>query len=290
MKFFVLFIAVLNIFVDSTPLDDYVNNFDSYYSYNIIQQYKLVNNEIYVINMTSQKWLDESLVDRPVWWHYLTISIPNKVSRKDAALLWIGEGSNKDKVPTPTDYDISLVSNFSLSTYTVAAIIQQIPNQPLVFKEDERGRKRSEDALIAWGWKKFIENTAEPTFLLRFPMVKAVSKAMDTIQIFVKENYKIEIKKFMLAGKSKRGWTTWLNAALDSQRVFSAVPIVMDLLNLNTGLHQNFKAIGGWTFAFNDYYEVNITQYIDSRELFEMQKMIDPLCRIFFIRLCLFQC
>lgn len=58
MKFFVLFIAVLNIFVDSTPLDDYVNNFDSYYSYNIIQQYKLVNNEIYVINMTSQKWLD----------------------------------------------------------------------------------------------------------------------------------------------------------------------------------------------------------------------------------------
>lgn len=45
-------------------------------------------------------------------------------------------------------------------------------------------------------------------------MVKAVSKAMDTIQIFVKENYKIEIKKFMLAGKSKRGWTTWLNVIL----------------------------------------------------------------------------
>lgn len=75
------------------------------------------------------------------------------------------------------------------------------------------GRKRTEDALIAWGWKKFIENTADPKVLFRFPMTKAVSKAMDTIQNFIKENHHFEIKKFMLAGKSKRGWTTWLNVA-----------------------------------------------------------------------------
>lgn len=76
------------------------------------------------------------------------------------------------------------------------------------------GKKRSEDALIAWGWKKFMENTSDPKILLRFPMVKAVSKAMDTIQTFVEENYLFEVKKFMIAGKSKRGWTTWLSVKL----------------------------------------------------------------------------
>lgn len=36
----------------------------------------------------------------------------------------------------------------------------------------------------------------------------------------------------MVAGASKRGWTTWTTAAVD-KRVFAAIPIVMDLLNLN---------------------------------------------------------
>ena len=36
----------------------------------------------------------------------------------------------------------------------------------------------------------------------------------------------------MVAGASKRGWTTWTTAAVD-KRVFAAVPIVMDMLSLN---------------------------------------------------------
>jgi PhoPQ-activated pathogenicity-related protein len=43
------------------------------------------------------------------------------------------------------------------------------------------------------------------------------------------------IKKWMIAGGSKRGWTTWTTAAVD-KRVFAAVPIVMDMLDLNTVL------------------------------------------------------
>lgn len=37
----------------------------------------------------------------------------------------------------------------------------------------------------------------------------------------------------MIAGPSKRGWATWTTMAVD-KRVFAAMPIVMDLLNLNT--------------------------------------------------------
>lgn len=40
-------------------------------------------------------------------------------------------------------------------------------------------------------------------------MTKAVVRAMDTVQDFAKNNFAVEIKKFMTAGKSKRGWTTW---------------------------------------------------------------------------------
>lgn len=42
-------------------------------------------------------------------------------------------------------------------------------------------------------------------------------------------------------------------------------------------LHQNFKCLGGWTFAFSPYYVLNITKYIDSREIFELQKIVDPM-------------
>lgn len=37
----------------------------------------------------------------------------------------------------------------------------------------------------------------------------------------------------MLNGESKRGWTTWTTAAVD-KRVFAAIPMTMDLCNLNT--------------------------------------------------------
>lgn len=41
------------------------------------------------------------------------------------------------RIPTPTDYDVNLISDFSLSTHTISAIVEQVPNQPLVFKVDE---------------------------------------------------------------------------------------------------------------------------------------------------------
>jgi PhoPQ-activated pathogenicity-related protein len=42
-----------------------------------------------------------------------------------------------------------------------------------------------------------------------------------------------QIKKFMIAGGSKRGWVVWTTAAVD-KRVFAAIPIVMDMADFNT--------------------------------------------------------
>lgn len=42
-------------------------------------------------------------------------------------------------------------------------------------------------------------------------------------------------------------------------------------------MHNHFKALGGWTMAFDSYYAVNITSFVDSREIFELQKIVDPI-------------
>lgn len=55
----------------ATPLDDYVNTPDPHYQYTLLQTYQLTGAKVYVFNMTSQKWLDETIVKNPIWWHYV---------------------------------------------------------------------------------------------------------------------------------------------------------------------------------------------------------------------------
>ena len=37
-----------------------------------------------------------------------------------------------------------------------------------------------------------------------------------------------------------------------------------------------YKAYGGWTFAFKDYLELNITMYLDDPRLEQMAAIVDP--------------
>jgi PhoPQ-activated pathogenicity-related protein len=118
---------------------------------------------------------------------------------------------------------LNLLLNFLGS---IAMNLNQVPNQPTVFVADPTQKRRYEDAIIAWTWKTFIENPDDPSILLRLPMTKAAVKAMDTAVEFAAKNGFGNIQKFMVAGESKRGWTTWTTAAVD-KRVFAAAPIVM---------------------------------------------------------------
>ena len=65
---------------------------------------------------------------------------------------------------------------------------------------------------------------------LRNPMVKAAVRAMDTVTAFVSQITNNNIDKYAVAGASKRGWTTWLTAAVD-KRVVALMPIVLSVLN-----------------------------------------------------------
>ena len=59
-------------------------------------------------------------------------------------------------------------------------------------------------------------------------------KAMDTMDLFVSNDlgFPTGVSQFMLAGESKRGWTTWMTGPIDD-RVIAMAPVVLSSLNMN---------------------------------------------------------
>jgi PhoPQ-activated pathogenicity-related protein len=60
------------------------------------------------------------------------------------------------------------------------------------------------------------------------------------------------------------------------RRVVAIVPIVLDIINFVTTEHHQYRSYGGWTWAINDYWEMDVMKRVDSPEMTELQKVIDP--------------
>jgi hypothetical protein len=61
---FLLFAIVALLFVgktESTPLDDYVKAADPHFGWTVIRTYEQPDYILYILNFTSQKWLDGML-------------------------------------------------------------------------------------------------------------------------------------------------------------------------------------------------------------------------------------
>jgi len=211
-----------------TALDDYVATPDPNYSYSLICTVVDSNWGYtgYILDVNSQNWRNAGEVDRTLWKHWLTVVVPWAVSN-DTALLLVDGGNNGGAPPAGIDLRLALVAAL---TNTVVARLEMVPNQPLYFADESR--PRSEDAIIAYSWNKFV-TTGDQTWPVQLPMVKSAVRAMDTIQTFCNspDGGQISINNFVVGGGSKRGWTTWLTAAVDS-RVRAIIPLVFDAPNL----------------------------------------------------------
>lgn len=231
----------------------------------------------YVINMTSQQWLTPQDVSRSVWWHIMVIIVPKNVIHTDSAFVWITGGNNEGNViPNEKDEDIIVTAYTAVATNTIGVALFQIPNQHIVFAADPAQQSRSEDAIIAFTWWYFMDHQDEPEWLLRLPMTKAVVRCMDTVTAFAKQQLSYDVEDFYVAGASKRGWTTWTTAAVDT-RVKAMAPIVMDELNFVENVHHHYKAYGGWSFALKDYYEMNFTKDLDEPGTQAIMDIVDPI-------------
>ncbi|NIP27151.1 MAG: PhoPQ-activated pathogenicity, partial [Phycisphaerae bacterium] len=196
--------------VFATALDDYVKKPDTSYKFSLVNTIEGKGYTAYVIDMTSQSWRSKKEVDRPLWKHWLTIIKPDKI-KSDIGLLWINGGSNKNDAPKNADF---MMLQIAQGSGTVVADLKMVPNQPLNFPDG--GRPRYEDAIIAYTFDKCL-TTGDQTWALLLPMVKSAVRAMDTVQKFMASDKggQVEVKKFVVSGASKRGWTTWLTAAVD---------------------------------------------------------------------------
>ncbi len=256
---------------EKTALDKYVAAPDSHYSYKIVNTIKGEGYTGYVVDMVSQQYLTEKEVDKPIWQHYLLIAKPDNL-KHSTALLYIGGGSNNKPAPDKLDDGFA---KMAVLTQSVCAELRTVPSEPLVFTDDN-GKKRSEDEIIAYTWDKYMR-TGDEKWPLRLPMTKAAVRALDTITAVCAspEAGGAKVDTFMVAGGSKRGWTTWTTAAVD-KRVVAITPFVINMLNVVPSFKHHYRVYGFWAPAVGDYEEMHIMDWNDTPEYAALMKIEEP--------------
>ncbi|HRD67056.1 MAG TPA: PhoPQ-activated protein PqaA family protein [Candidatus Competibacter sp.] len=256
-----------------TALDRYVAKPDSNYTYRNYLTKKEAGYTAYFLEMTSQQWRSAAEVDRPLWKHEIAIVIPQlSLDSSDTAILLITGGDNiGDPLDDLGDAD-PIAGAAAVAAGTVLAVVRQIPNQPLYFADDpEHGRQ--EDEILGYSLDKALD-TGDPEWAVHLAMTKAAVRAMDTVQAFAAEKGRT-IKNFLLIGGSKRGWTTWLAAAVD-KRVKAIVPASIDMLNLGQQFIHHWEAYGFFAPALRDYVEFDLPCRLQTSQGQELLQIVDP--------------
>jgi len=254
-----------------TSMSDYIESTKNEFSYDIQEVIYEENWTGYHIKMISGEWLDSKKVDQVEWWHYVDIIIP-KQTTSSTGIMFIDGGEKSE------DYfrlDAQSIRN-AIKTEAVIVNISNIPFQPLNFLSSEQD-SFEEDDLIAFAWNKFLKQGAKQKdveWLPRFPMTRAVVRAMDLAQEIVLQN-DIVVKDFVVSGASKRGWTAWTTAAVDS-RVKAVVPMVIDMLNLVPSFENHYRSYGEFSPAVQEYVNYNIQDWLGTEEFKVLMSYIEP--------------
>jgi PhoPQ-activated pathogenicity-related protein len=237
-------------------LDSYFRKPEPVYKWEKTGEKKVDGGTVIDLHMVSQTW------QGGVWQHRLMIFRPDKAVRTDFCTLFNTGGGGG------SDGELTLGMTAAQITGMPFAILYGIPNQPLY------GGK-TEDSLIAYTWEKFME-TGDESWPLHFPMAKAVLKAMDAIQAYTKEAGQTEIKGFVIAGASKRGWTTWLAGASHDPRIKGIVPMVIDTLNVAAQIPHQLAAYGKPSEKVQDYTSAGMQEKLMTPQGKRLLALEDP--------------
>ena len=203
-----------------TSMEDYVESTKDEFSYKIEDIIYEDDWTGYHIKMISGEWLNSKKVDQVEWWHYVDIIIPKEV-QTTSGIMFI-DGGVKEETFFRLDAESA---EYAVETKSVIVNVSNIPFQPINFLDSEQG-SFYEDDLIGYAWNEFLKSGADQKYsewLPRFPMTRAVIRAMDLAQEITLQN-NIDLKDFVVSGASKRGWTAWTAAAID-ERIVGVAPL-----------------------------------------------------------------
>ncbi len=246
-----------------TALQRYLANNDKTFAWELRDSFELEDIAGYNVLLTSQQWHEYT------WQHQLTLLVPAEV-RYDGALLFITGGRNVNGQPKWKDANddaILMMRQVALENHAPVAIIWQVPNQPLF-------GDLYEDEIISYTLHQYRQDK-DMTWPLLFPMVKSAVRAMDALQEFSEQQLDLEIKRFVVSGASKRGWTTWLTGAQD-ERVAAIGPMVIDVLNMPVQMDYQVDIWGDYSHQIQDYVRLGIAQDVRTKDGEELSTMIDP--------------
>ena len=255
---------------EKSLLRNYVNKYDPSFRYDITDTLLEDGWTEYKIKMFSGSWLDKNTFESNSneWWHWVSMIVPNNLENNNSMMI-IGSGSKNDIKKTNSQY-----VKAALTTKSIVSEISNIPFQPIDFSGDNK-KGRYEDDLIAYSWRQFLEGGAKNhEWLPRFPMTRAVVRAMDVVQEISKQLTN-PIDSFFVTGASKRGWVTWTTAIVDD-RVIGIAPVVIDLLNLYPSFQHHWKVYGEWSPAIDDYVKEDIMNWTESEEYEKLIEITDP--------------
>jgi PhoPQ-activated pathogenicity-related protein len=241
--------------IANADLLQYVAKEDASFKWEKVSQEPLPNDALKIeLKLTSQTWKGILLE------HRLRLIKPKEVKNPTLVSLFItGSGSGRE--------ELIYGSMIATSTGSPVAILHDVPYQPLF-----GGLK--EDDLIAYTLMKTLE-TGDEEWPLLFPMTKTAVRAMDAIQEFSKQELGMEVSGFVVAGGSKRGWTTWFTAAVD-ERVKGIIPAVYDNLDLVRQMEHQLEAWGDYSEQISEYTKRNIPQRLSEKGVQGLSALVDP--------------
>lgn len=224
---------------------NYLNKPDSSFSYKEVQEGRY--------EMVSQTWQGSP------WRHTISLVRPVKVSSKNKAILVIQGGRFNEADQGKAKY-VADVTGLPVAT------LYDIPNQPLY--------GYVEDGLIAYTFQKYLE-TGDPEWPLLFPMAKSAIRAMDVVEKATAKSSN-PIKKFIVTGASKRGWTTWFVGASGDKRVIGIAPLVIDNLNIPVQMKHQIATWGKYSDSIADYTNRGLQDLLETEKGKKLGQIVDP--------------
>ena len=108
-------------------------------------------------------------------------------------------------------------------------------------------------------------------------MTKSAVRAMDTMTDFTgsEAGGGVAVEAFVVMGGSKRGWTTWMTAAVDD-RVIAIMPVVIDMLNVEPSFKHHFEVYGYYAEAVGDYEAMGIMNWQGTPEYRRLMELVEP--------------